>query len=122
MPTCYELKLPFNIVKFARIFPLPPISAWIIQFVHQVYLFSGVGVNSYSGGGVIRMDLKNVEVKIEDEDVAIVLLVSLPPLFESFVSSFVIGKDTITMEDVRSSFHSRELRQQASRSGYVDKI
>ncbi|GKA88457.1 retrovirus-related pol polyprotein from transposon TNT 1-94 [Tanacetum coccineum] len=66
----------------------------------------------------ILMDLKNVEVKIEDEDAALVLLVSLPPSFESFVSSFVVGKDTITLEDVRSSLHSRELRQQASGSGY----
>ncbi|GKA76072.1 hypothetical protein Tco_0782450 [Tanacetum coccineum] len=65
----------------------------------------------------ILMDLKNVEVKIEDEDATIVLLVSLPPSFESFVSSFVVGKDTITLEDVRSSLHSRELRQQASGSG-----
>ncbi|GJW36494.1 hypothetical protein Tco_0059414 [Tanacetum coccineum] len=65
----------------------------------------------------ILMDLKNVEVNIEDEDAALVLLVSLPPSFESFVSSFVVGKDTITLEDVRSSLHSRELRQQASGSG-----
>nr|GEW32667.1 retrovirus-related Pol polyprotein from transposon TNT 1-94 [Tanacetum cinerariifolium] len=60
---------------------------------------------------------ENVEMKIEDEDAALVPLVSLPPSFESFVSSFVIGKDTITLEDVRSSLHSRELRQ-ASGSGY----
>ncbi|GKB69295.1 hypothetical protein Tco_0930707, partial [Tanacetum coccineum] len=65
----------------------------------------------------ILMDLKNVEVKIEDEDAALVLLVSLPLSVESFVSSFVVGKDTITLEDVRSSLHSRELRQQASGSG-----
>ncbi|GJX05027.1 retrovirus-related pol polyprotein from transposon TNT 1-94 [Tanacetum coccineum] len=65
----------------------------------------------------ILMDLKNVEVKIEDEDATLVLLVSLPPSFESFVSLFVVGKDTITLEDVRSSLHSKELRQQASGSG-----
>ncbi|GJW76791.1 retrovirus-related pol polyprotein from transposon TNT 1-94 [Tanacetum coccineum] len=62
----------------------------------------------------ILMDLKNVEVKIDDEDAALILLVSLPPSFENFVNSFVIGKDTITLEDVRSSLHSRELRHQAS--------
>nr|GEV45825.1 retrovirus-related Pol polyprotein from transposon TNT 1-94 [Tanacetum cinerariifolium] len=66
----------------------------------------------------ILMDLKNVEVKIKDEDAALVLLVSFPPSFESFVSSFVVGKDIITLEDVRSSLHSREFRQQASGSGY----
>ncbi|KAJ9538194.1 hypothetical protein OSB04_030927 [Centaurea solstitialis] len=49
----------------------------------------------------ILMDLKNVEVKIDDEDAALILLVS----------------DTITMEEVRSSLHSRELRHKASGSG-----
>ncbi|GJS77777.1 retrovirus-related pol polyprotein from transposon TNT 1-94 [Tanacetum coccineum] len=39
----------------------------------------------------ILMDLKNVEVKIEYEDAALVLLVSLLHSFESFVSSFVVG-------------------------------
>ena len=62
----------------------------------------------------ILMDLKNVEVKIDDEDAALILLVSLPPLFENFMNSFVVGKYTITLEDVRSSLHSRELRHQAS--------
>nr|GEU89226.1 retrovirus-related Pol polyprotein from transposon TNT 1-94 [Tanacetum cinerariifolium] len=57
------------------------------------------GEKDLANVGVIKMDLKNVGVKIEDEDAALVLLVSLPPLFESFVSSFVVGKDTITLED-----------------------
>nr|GEY18995.1 hypothetical protein [Tanacetum cinerariifolium] len=38
---------------------------------------------------LILMDLKNVEVKIDDEDAALILLVSLPPSFENFVNSFV---------------------------------
>ncbi|GKC63683.1 hypothetical protein Tco_1096281, partial [Tanacetum coccineum] len=59
----------------------------------------------------ILMDLKNVEVKIEDEDAALVLLVLLPHSFETFVSSFVVCKDTITLEDIISSLHLRELRQ-----------
>ncbi|GJX80863.1 retrovirus-related pol polyprotein from transposon TNT 1-94 [Tanacetum coccineum] len=41
------------------------------------------------------MDLKNAEVKIDDEDAALILLVSLSPSFENFVNSFVVGKDTI---------------------------
>ncbi|GJW81470.1 hypothetical protein Tco_0145445 [Tanacetum coccineum] len=55
----------------------------------------------------ILMDLKNVEVKIDDQDVALILLVSLPPSFENFVNSFVFGKDTITLEGVRSVLHSQ---------------
>ncbi|KAJ9541754.1 hypothetical protein OSB04_028260 [Centaurea solstitialis] len=64
----------------------------------------------------IHMDLKNVEVKIDDEDAALILLVSLPPSYENFVNSFVVGRDTITMEEVRSSLHSQELRHKASGS------
>ncbi|GKD90494.1 hypothetical protein Tco_1366001, partial [Tanacetum coccineum] len=45
----------------------------------------------------ILMDLKNVKVKIDDEDVTLILLVSLPPSFENFVNSFVVEKDTITL-------------------------
>nr|GEU80205.1 retrovirus-related Pol polyprotein from transposon TNT 1-94 [Tanacetum cinerariifolium] len=39
----------------------------------------------------ILMDLKNVEVKIDDEDAPLILLVSLPPSFENFVNSFVVA-------------------------------
>jgi len=62
----------------------------------------------------ILMDLKNVDVKMEDEDSALILLCSLPPSYENFVNSFIIGKDTISLEDVRSPPHSRELRQRVS--------
>ncbi|GKB23384.1 RNA-directed DNA polymerase, eukaryota [Tanacetum coccineum] len=62
----------------------------------------------------ILMDLKNAEVKIDDEDDALILLVLLPPSFKNFMISFVVGKDIITLENVRSSLHSRELRHQAS--------
>ncbi|CAA7036221.1 unnamed protein product [Microthlaspi erraticum] len=40
--------------------------------------------------------------------------VSLPLSYEHYVQSFINGKDTITLEEVRSSLHSRELRHQAS--------
>nr|GEU50950.1 retrovirus-related Pol polyprotein from transposon TNT 1-94 [Tanacetum cinerariifolium] len=46
----------------------------------------------------ILMDLKNVEVKIEDKAAA---LVSSPPSFKNFMNSFVVGKNTISLEDVR---------------------
>ncbi|GJR43097.1 kinase-like domain, phloem protein 2-like protein [Tanacetum coccineum] len=49
------------------------------------------GKNNLDALNSILMDLKNVEVKIDDEDAALILLVSLPP-----------------------SLHSRELRHQAS--------
>jgi hypothetical protein len=63
----------------------------------------------------ILMDLKNIEVQIDDEDAALILLVSLPPSFENLVNSFCVGRDTISLEEVRSALHSRELRLQRPR-------
>ncbi|GJV79451.1 retrovirus-related pol polyprotein from transposon TNT 1-94 [Tanacetum coccineum] len=40
---------------------------------------------------LILMDLKNVEVNIDDEDAALILLVLLPPVFKNFVKSFVVA-------------------------------
>uniref|UniRef100_A0A0D3BSI2 CCHC-type domain-containing protein n=1 Tax=Brassica oleracea var. oleracea TaxID=109376 RepID=A0A0D3BSI2_BRAOL len=45
------------------------------------------------------------------------MLVSLPNSFENFVQSFIVGKDTVKLEEVRSALHSRELRHKASSSG-----
>lgn len=62
----------------------------------------------------ILLDLRNIDVKIEDEDAALILLVSLPLSYENFVQSFIVGKDTVTLEEVRSALHTRELRHKAA--------
>ena len=57
----------------------------------------------------ILMELSNIDVKMEDEDLTMILLASLPPYYENFVSSLSVGKDSITLEKVHSSLYSREL-------------
>ncbi|KAJ4726144.1 Retrovirus-related Pol polyprotein from transposon TNT 1-94 [Melia azedarach] len=52
--------------------------------------------------------------QVEDEDAALILLVSLPLSYENFVQSFIIGKDTVSLEEVRSSLHTRELRHKVT--------
>ncbi|KAG6390907.1 hypothetical protein SASPL_148652 [Salvia splendens] len=64
----------------------------------------------------ILLDLRNVEVKVEDEDAALILLVSLLKSYKNFVESFMTGKETLSLEDVRSVIHVREYRQQATSS------
>uniref|UniRef100_A0A0D3BX66 CCHC-type domain-containing protein n=1 Tax=Brassica oleracea var. oleracea TaxID=109376 RepID=A0A0D3BX66_BRAOL len=65
----------------------------------------------------ILLELRNIDVKVEDEDATLILLVSLPNFFENFVQSFIVGKDTVKLEEVRSALHSRELHHKASSSG-----
>ena len=50
----------------------------------------------------ILLELRNIDVKVEDEDTTLILLVSLPNYFENFVQSFIVGKDTVKLEEVRS--------------------
>ncbi|KAJ4719063.1 Retrovirus-related Pol polyprotein from transposon TNT 1-94 [Melia azedarach] len=65
----------------------------------------------------ILLELRNIDVKVEDEDAALILLVSLPLSYENFVQSFIVGKDTVSLEEVRSSLHTRELRHKATGTG-----
>ena len=51
----------------------------------------------------ILLDLRNLDVKVDDEDAALILLVSLPSSYENFVESFVVGKDSLTLEEVKAA-------------------
>lgn len=57
----------------------------------------------------VSMELHDIHVKIEDGDLEIIILAYLPPLYENFFSFLSVGKDCITIEEVKSSLYSREL-------------
>ncbi|KHN06133.1 Retrovirus-related Pol polyprotein from transposon TNT 1-94, partial [Glycine soja] len=62
-------------------------------------------------------DLENIEVKLEEEDKALLLLNSLPKSFEHFKDAILYGKDQdITLEEVQTSIRTKEMqKQQASK-------
>ncbi|GJZ22327.1 retrovirus-related pol polyprotein from transposon TNT 1-94 [Tanacetum coccineum] len=47
----------------------------------------------------IVLDLANIEVKFEDEDLALLLLTSLPASYEHFVDTLLYGREALTLED-----------------------
>ena len=59
----------------------------------------------------ILMDLKNIDVRIDEEDQALILLCLLPSSFENFINSMLYGRDTLSLKDVKSVLHFKELRQ-----------
>ena len=55
-------------------------------------------------------DLANIEVNVEDEDKALLLLCSLPKFFEHFKDAILYGKEgTTTLEEVRADLRTKEL-------------
>ena len=52
-----------------------------------------------------------MEVEINDEDQVLILLCSLPSLYAHFVDTLIYGCDSISMEIVKSSLNSSEMRK-----------
>lgn len=50
----------------------------------------------------IVMDLHNINVQLDDEDLAIILLYSLSASFKHFCETFFHGMDELVLEDVKS--------------------
>ena len=50
--------------------------------------------------------LGRVDVKVEEEDQALMLLISLPDSFEHMVTTLLYGKDTLQMGEVESALLS----------------
>ena len=65
----------------------------------------------------VLMELHDIDVKMEDKDLTMIILAYLLPSYENFVSYLSVGKDSITLEEVKSNLYSRELRLKVSRNG-----
>jgi hypothetical protein len=55
-------------------------------------------------------DLENIEVHLDDEDKAILLLCALPRSFESFKDTMLYGKEgTVTVVEVQTTLTTKEM-------------
>ena len=58
------------------------------------------------------VDLETIEVKYDEEDLRLILLFSLPFLYLTFIDTILYSRDTLTLEEVYESLHSKETMKQ----------
>nr|GFA14280.1 retrovirus-related Pol polyprotein from transposon TNT 1-94 [Tanacetum cinerariifolium] len=61
--------------------------------------------------------LANIEVKFKDEDLALLLLTSLPASYEYFVNTLLYGREALTLEDVMATLNSKEIKERSKAKG-----
>ena len=61
----------------------------------------------------IILDLANINVKIEDEDQALILLNLILSFYENLQDTMLFGRDseTLTLEDVQVALNSKEMKK-----------
>jgi len=59
----------------------------------------------------IISELLAVNVKIDEEDKALILLSPLPQSYDHIVTTMLYGKDTLILEEVISNLLSNEIRE-----------
>nr|GEY31056.1 retrovirus-related Pol polyprotein from transposon TNT 1-94 [Tanacetum cinerariifolium] len=57
------------------------------------------------------LDLANIDIEIENEDQALMLLTSLPSSYKNFMETLLYGRESLTIEDVLGTLNSRELKK-----------
>nr|GEU92531.1 retrovirus-related Pol polyprotein from transposon TNT 1-94 [Tanacetum cinerariifolium] len=65
----------------------------------------------------IVLDLSNIEVKVKDEDLALLLLTYLPVSYEHFVDTLLYKLKALTLEDVMPTLNSKEIKERSKAKG-----
>lgn len=84
----------------------------------RLYTFSikeGVAIKDhFDEFNKLILDLENVNIDLEDEDRALILLSSLLYSYEHFVHTLLYGRQTLTLKDVKSALESKDLKKRAN--------
>ena len=57
------------------------------------------------------LDLENIDVTIDDEDQALLLLCSLPKSYSHFKETLLFGRDYVSLDEVQAALNSKELNE-----------
>lgn len=60
------------------------------------------------------LDLENIDIKIDDEDQALLLIISLSSSYDILADTLIYGRETLTLEEVQSALLSKELSKKGN--------
>ena len=66
--------------------------------------------------------LLSAEVKIDEEDKAVILLAFLPKSYETFVTMLLVGKTTLTVDKVSTALLDTTIMKQPSSSPHTEQV
>ena len=94
------------------------------SLTNRIYLKSKLYTCKMEEGSSIReyinkfdriiSDLKDIDVTVEDEDQALLLLLSLPKSYENLVQTLMLVGDNLTMDETRMALLADDLRKIAT--------
>ena len=64
----------------------------------------------------IVLSLKNIDVAVDDEDQVVLLLNSLSRAYENFVDTIIFGRNSLSMEEVKTTLQSWKLKRRITDS------
>lgn len=89
---------------------------------HKLYTFKmlewHILENHLDDFNKIIIDLENIEIKIDDEDQTLLLLISLSSEFDTLSNTFIYGRDTLSLEKVQYALLSKELKIRYDKKRY----
>ncbi|GJZ67969.1 retrovirus-related pol polyprotein from transposon TNT 1-94 [Tanacetum coccineum] len=65
----------------------------------------------------IILDIANIEVKFEDEYLALLLLASLSASYEHFADTLLYGREALTLEDVMAALNLKKIKERSKGKG-----
>ncbi|GAV85826.1 gag_pre-integrs domain-containing protein/UBN2_2 domain-containing protein, partial [Cephalotus follicularis] len=90
---------------------------YLKQCLYTLRMKDGMFVKEHTDNfNKVIHDLNNTNIKIDDEDQALILLCSFPSSYDHFVDTMLYGRDSIDVNDVKDALQSRELKKKVSKN------